>query len=482
MDTSPSLTFGDVLLRPRYSDIRSRARISLRSRLIGDIYLNLPMLSSNMDTVTEHKMAIAMALNGGAGVLHRYMTPDQQVDEVLKVKRFTNFIVLNPHTVRNDTTITQLLDDIIPTTGYSCFPVLDQNNKLVGMVTKHQYQLLQKGALGNRMVSDFMVPRDKLIVVYDPKIPLDDAIKVMQDTGVNKLLIITKEEELVGLITSKDIVLRRTLVNATVDKNFQLVVGAALGVKADDYLERTEKLIKAGVDFVVMDVAHGHHVLVKDAISDLKKRYPSLLIMAGNVCTSEGVQFLIDCGADCIKVGVGNGSICSTRMKTGCGVPQLSALMDCFTVAKKANIPIVGDGGHSGKVGNIFKAIALGGCSACMLGRFLAGTTESPGDIIMKDGKRVKVIRGMASYTANMNRSKGSNRLNIEGTEGIVPYKGDVKGVLDEIEDGVKSGMSYLGCTSIDQLRAESEAGNIKYSVLTKSGQDESGYHDIHVI
>jgi IMP dehydrogenase len=223
-------------------------------------------------------------------------------------------------------------------------------------------------------------------------------------------------------------------------------------------------------------------VLVKDAIADLKRRYPTLLIMAGNVCTSEGVQFLIDCGADCIKVGVGNGSICSTRMKTGCGVPQLSALMDCFSVAKKSNIPIIGDGGHSGKVGNIFKAIALGGASACMLGRFLAGTTESPGDIIMKDGKRVKVIRGMASYTANMNRSKASNRLNIEGTEGIVPYKGDVKGVLDEIEDGLKSGMSYLGCTTIGQLRSEFDAGKIKYSVMTKSGQDESGYHDIHVI
>jgi len=255
------------------------------------------------------------------------------------------------------------------------------------------------------------------------------------------------------------------LVNATVDKKLQLVCGAAIGVKAEDYLERTAKLIEAGVDFVCIDVAHGHHILVKDTIIDLKKRYPKLLIMAGNVCTSEGVKFLIECGADCIKVGVGNGSICSTRTKTGCGVPQLSALMDCYQVAKTACIPIVGDGGHSGKVGNIFKAIAIGGASVCMLGRFLAGTTESPGDIIMKDGKRVKVIRGMASYTANMNRTKASTRLNIEGTEGIVPYKGDVKGVLDEIEDGLKSGMSYLGCSSIEELR---QLPDIDYCVLTK--------------
>lgn len=476
---APSLTFGDILLRPRFSDIRSRASISLRSRLIGDIYLNLPLLSSNMDTVTEHKMAIAMALNGGAGVLHRYMTIEQQAEEVSKVKRFTNFIVSSPYTILPDCTVDQLLNKIIPQTNVSCFPVVNKDNKLVGMLTKHQYQLLQVEKVGEKLVSEFMVPRDNLIVVSDEnEILIDEATNIMQEKGVNKLLVVSKDDTLRGLITSKDVILRRTLVNATVDKKMQLVVGAAIGVKAEDYLERTKALMDAGVDFVCIDVAHGHHILVKDAIVDLKKRFPSLLIMAGNVCTAEGVQFLIDSGADCIKVGVGNGSICSTRMKTGCGVPQLSALVDCFSVAKKANIPIIGDGGHSGKVGNIFKAVALGGASACMLGRFLAGTTESPGDIIMKDGKRVKVIRGMASYTANMNRSKTSNRHNIEGTEGIVPYKGDVKGVLDEIEDGFKSGMSYLGCDSIEALRKI----KIEYCVLTKSGQDESGYHDIQIL
>jgi len=471
------ITFGDVLLRPRYSEVRSRATVSLKSRLIGDIHLELPIVSSNMDTVTEDQMAVAMALNGGVGILHRYLTIDQQVEMVRKVKRYTNFVILNPHTVSPETTFAELIETVIPSKNVSCFPVVDPNGKLLGILTKHQYQLIELSAeTRTKPVSEFMIKRPDL-VTGSASITKAEAISKMHSEGVNKLLIVDKDDKLSGLITSKDVLLHRASKYATLDRSGNLVVGAAVGVKREDYLERTRRLVEAGVDFVVIDVAHGHHILVKEVIEDLKKHFPSLLIMAGNVCTAEGTEFLIKAGADCIKVGVGNGSICSTRMKTGCGVPQLTAVMDTVKVGLKYNIPIIADGGHSGSIGNIFKALSLGGASACMLGRFLAGTTESPGDVIMRDGKKVKIIRGMASYTANMGRQKGG-RMNIEGIEGIVPFKGEVKDVLAEIEDGLKSGMSYLGVETIPKLRGI----KVEYSLLSESAKKESGYHDIKVL
>ncbi len=477
-----SITYDDILIRPKYSEIRSRSTVSLRSRLIGDIHLNLPIVSSNMDTVTEDKMAIAMALNGGVGIIHRYNTIEQQVEMVKNVKRYTNFIIENPYVVFPDTTLEQLVNEIIPQKNVSCFPVVDSSKKLLGILTKHNYQLIELSPLTkNKPISEYMTKRPNL-VVGNLEISREDAINKMHNGGVNKLLLVDDNDILQGLITSKDVLLHRTSKNATIDTKGQLVCGAAVGVKREDYIERVAQLVKAGVDFICIDVAHGHHVLVKEVIMELKKIHPFILIMAGNVCTAEGADFLIRAGADCIKVGVGNGSICSTRMKTGCGVPQLSAVQECAKIAFNYNIPIIGDGGHSGKIGNIFKSIAVGGVSACMLGRFLAGTTESPGDIIMRDGKKVKVIRGMASYTANMNRVKEGTgkkqtiRNNIEGIEGIVPYKGEVVDVLREIEDGLKSGMSYLGANTINDLR------EIEYCILTESGKKESGYHDITVI
>lgn len=480
-DIQQTITYDDILIRPKYSEIKSRSVVSLRSRLIGEIYLNLPIVSSNMDTVTEDKMAIAMALNGGVGIIHRYNTIEQQVNMVKAVKRYTNYIIEKPYVVSHDTTLEQLINKIIPQTKVSCFPVVDSSNKLLGIITKHNYQLIELSPITqNKPISEYMTHRNDL-VVGNKTISKKDAIHKMHTHGVNKLPLVDDNDILQGLITSKDVLLHRASKNATIDSKGRLVCGAAVGVKRDDYIERVKQLVEADIDFICIDVAHGHNILVKEVIMELKKIHPNILIMAGNVCTAEGADFLIRAGADCIKVGVGNGSICSTRMKTGCGVPQLSAVKECVEIALHYNIPIIGDGGHSGKIGNIFKAIAVGGVSACMLGRFLAGTTESPGDIVMRDGKKVKVIRGMASYTANMNRTKDKNnngevRNNIEGIEGIVPYKGEVVDVLREIEDGLKSGMSYVGAKSISDLV------DIEYCVLTESGKKESGYHDITVI
>lgn len=461
-----SITYDDVLLEPRFSNIHSRRNISLKTKLIGDIYLNLPIVSANMDTITEHKMAITMALNGGVGILHRYCSIDDQVYMVNTVKRFTSFIIKEPYCLYANSTVNDALN-LSSKTRVNTFPVITKNNEFIGLLTKKDYQFEKP----TKNVVELAMKNMKFKIENCSK---EEIINKMNELKSDKLVIIDRNNQLLGLVTSKDLLLKKSNENMTLDKQGRLICGAAIGVN-DDFMERTEKLINAEVDFLCIDVAHGHSESVATAIKKIKSKFPNVLIMAGNVCTSEGVDFLTQAGANAIKCGVGAGSICSTRIMTGCGVPQLTAVMNC---TKSSTVPIIADGGHQGKIGNMFKAISLGGASACMLGKFLSGTDETPGEIIYKDNKKFKLIRGMASYTANASKSTKTNKQNsithAEGTEFLVDYRGSVVEILNSIRGGLSSGMSYLGVLNFDELRKI----NIKYHMITQNGFGESLYHN----
>lgn len=466
-----SLTYDDIILEPRYSNIKTRNDVSLRTKLIGDIYLNLPIISANMDTITEDRMAITMALNGGVGIIHRYCSIDDQVSMVNSVKRFTSFIIREPYVLNEYDTVKQALE-LSKKTKINTFPVIGKNDEFIGLLTKKDYQFEKTDVNITKLISKTLKIEGNLHL--SKKILIDK----MNELKTDKLVIVDKNNKLYGLVTSKDILLKRSNEKMTLDIHDRLVCGAAIGVNGD-YLKRAYKLIGAGVDFLCIDVAHGHSEAVAIAIGEIKRISSNILVMAGNVCTTEGVKFLTDAGADAIKCGVGAGSICSTRIMTGCGVPQLTAVMNC---SKKSTVPIIADGGHQGKIGNMFKALSLGGASACMLGKFLSGTDETPGEIIYKDNKKFKLIRGMASYTANYSKSiKTDSKMNIthaEGTEFLVDYRGSVNEILNSIRGGLASGMSYLGVSNMDELKKLVLNNELKYHQITQNGFNESLYHD----
>ena len=478
-------TYDDVLIKPKYSEITSRKNVSLESQLTPNIKLNIPIISSNMDTITEDKMAIEMAKLGGLGIIHRYCTIDAQVEMVKKVKRYTNYIISHPYTISNNSTMGNVLDKI--KNNNKSLLVIDTDNFLKGIIT--QRDLIYFNSVGNRgdPVVDFMTNITKMITIERSELKnlsIPALIKILTSNKIQKLPII-ENGELHGLITLKDMIDRsvNSIFKPNLDKNSQLIVGCAIGVNKD-YLERARKVIDAGCDIICIDVAHGHHKLCGDAVRKIKSLHPHTSIIAGNVCTAEGVEYLASCGADCVKVGIGPGGICITRKQTGCGAPQLTSVLKCAKKAKELGITVIADGGHNGCIGNIFKALCCGS-SASMLGGMLSGTLETPGQIYTKLDRKVKQIRGMAGIMSNYNKAEklGQSTNNLEtmtpeGVEGYVTYKGPVKDIINQICGGLRSGLSYVGCGSLENLNPD----EIEFILITQSGYQESGSHGISEI
>eukprot|EP00697_Spironema_sp_BW2_P005410 gnl/Spiro4/17550_TR9351_c0_g1_i1.p1 gnl/Spiro4/17550_TR9351_c0_g1~~gnl/Spiro4/17550_TR9351_c0_g1_i1.p1 ORF type:complete len:518 (-),score=71.82 gnl/Spiro4/17550_TR9351_c0_g1_i1:81-1634(-) len=471
MKLRQAVTFDDVLLVPKKSPVNSRKDISLASPLTRNIILNLPIVSSNMDTVTEAAMAIQMARKGGIGILHRFLSIEDQVNMVRQVKRAANFVVSDPWTISPETDVSDLLH-VMESKGVGSFLVSNPKRELVGIITTRDVRFRKDGD----KVRDLMTPREKLVVA-SPDVTNVQAQEIMQKARVEKLPLVDDQNRVSGLITAKDVAEQMRYPHRTLDPNGNLRVGAAVGVKQAG-LDRAAALVKAGVDVLVVDIAHGHSSLGIETTAAIKKAYPHVELISGNVATAEGTRDLINAGADGVKVGVGGGSICITRKQTGAGVPQLQAIWDCSYIAKQFGIPIIADGGIRNS-GDLTKALAAGACTV-MLGNVLAGTDETPGRPIMKDGRAVRIIRGMAGYGSNISKAEREGAADIpfefvpEGVEGVVPCRGPVANILLQLAGGVKSGISYCGATNILEMQ-----NNAEWVQMSSAGVKESGAHDI---
>lgn len=463
-----SYSFDDVLIEPRYSNIKSRSDISLKTRLSDKITLNIPIISSPMDTVTEDSMAIEMAMNGGLGIIHRFQSLESQVTMITRVKRHLSNMIEKPYTINYKCT----LDELVSKYNVSGIMVVDENKKFIGIVSKRDIEIHNISSGSKEiLVKDIMTPLER--VKYVEKYDIIEIMDIYKKYKVEKVPILASDKSIIGLVVLKNLVyFYKNKDIAALDSNGRLLVGGAVGI--NDYIERADKLVRAGVDVLCIDTANGYNDMMYNAIRYLKGKFSNVTIMAGNVCTRDGFEFLCKAGADCIRVGIGNGSICSTRIQTGIGVCQFSALMECSKIAKQYNVTMISDGGHCGKVGNKFKALAVG--SGCvLLGKSLAGTKESPGKVIYKSGKRFKYYRGMASMYANLSkeeRTGGDTNKNfyVEGIEGEIEYKGNVVDELNRICNGMRSGMSYLGVKSISELH-ETE---VVFNRITSSGLNET--------
>lgn len=466
------LTFDDVLLVPQASDFTPN-EADLSTRLTKDITLNIPLMSSAMDTVTEASMAIAMAREGGIGIIHKNMTIEQQAAEVDKVKRSENGVITNPFSLTKDRTL-QDADDLMARFKISGVPIVDKDNKLIGIITNRD---LKFETNFNQKISDVMTSEN--LVTAPVGTTLDEAQSILSKAKVEKLPIVDKDGCLKGLITIKDIEKAVQYPNSARDKQDRLLVGAAIGVTADA-LERVQAVVDKGVDIIALDSAHGHSKNIIEKVKEIKKAFPDLPIIAGNIATGEAAEALIKAGADCLKVGIGPGSICTTRVVAGIGVPQITAVYDVSQVAKKYNIPVIADGGIKYS-GDIVKAIAAGG-DVIMLGSLLAGCDESPGEFEIFQGRRFKVYRGMGSIAAMECGSKdryfqtGSKKLVPEGVEGRVPYKGPLSDTVFQLLGGIRSGMGYCGTKTIAELKE-----NGKFVRITGAGLKESHPHDIYI-
>ena len=475
------LTFDDVLLVPKRSSVSSRRSVNTTTRLSRRIRLKVPIASAPMDTVTEHKMAITIARAGGLGVIHRFMAIEQQVEEVLKVKRSESIVIDQPYRLE----LNQKLKDakrLMSQHGVSGLLVLDQLGKLQGILTARDI-LFERDL--EKKVSELMT-KAKDIVTAPAGVSLEEAQLILHKHKLEKLPIVDKEGRLKGLITSRDLLSLEKFPNTSKDEKGRLMVGVAVGVKSN-YVERAKALHEAGADVVVVDVAHAHSDITLEAIRSIKKAIPSIELIAGNVATKEGTKDLISAGADAVRVGIGSGSICITRIVTGAGVPQLTAIMECAGVADKEEVPIIADGGIRTS-GDITKAIAAG-ASTVMIGSLLAGTEEGPGITVMREGRKYKLVRGMASVAASYDRSTRESEQNDEdnaadlldyvpeGVEAFVPYKGNASELLTQLVGGFKSGMSYCGATEISQLRGK---GN--FIRISQAGLKESYPHDVQVM
>lgn len=463
-----SYSFDDVLIEPRYSNIKSRSDISLKTRLSDKITLNIPIISSPMDTVTEDSMAIEMAINGGLGVIHRFQSVESQVAMIKRVKRHLSNMIEKPYTINYKCT----LDELVSKYNVSGIIVVDENKKFIGIVSKRDIEI-HNISTGSKeiLVKDIMTPLER--VKYVEKYDIIEIMDIYKKYKVEKVPILASDKSILGLVVLKNLVyFYKNKDIAALDSNGRLLVGGAVGI--NDYIERADKLVRAGVDVVCIDIANGYNDMMYNAIKYLKEKFPNVTVMAGNVCTKDGFEFLCKAGADCIRVGIGSGSICTTRIQTGIGVCQFSALMECSNIAKEYNVTMISDGGHCGKVGNKFKALAVG--SGCvLLGKSLAGTKESPGKVIYKSGRRFKYYRGMASMYANLSKEEktgGDTNKNfyVEGIEGEIEYKGNVVDELNRICNGMRSGMSYLGVRSISELH-EIE---VVFNKITSSGLNET--------
>ncbi len=471
------LTFDDVLLVPRRSSIRSRRDASTRTRLTPEISLEIPLVSANMDTVTETRMGIAMAHQGGIGILHRFMSIEQQAEMVERVKHSENLVVEEPLSIPAGSTI-ESARQLMADEGVGGLMVIDSSGVLLGMVTTRDVLLAEKGS---DLVETVMTPRSRLIVA-DQNESMQSARLKLHEHRIEKLPLVDHDNHVVGLITVQDIVKIQEHPLATKDSRGRLLVGVAVGVRADD-MERAAACVDAGADTIVVDIAHGHSEHTLKMVTQLKKKF-HVPIIAGNVATPEGVRDLADAGADAVKVGVGAGSICITRIVTGFGVPQLTAILDCAEMGQRMRVPIIADGGVRNS-GDLVKALAAG-ASTVMLGSMLAGTDESPGAPVVRDGRRYKVVRGMASLSANIQRmeiDKGEvsdedwGDIVAEGVEAMVPARGGVTEILHQLVGGLRSGLSYAGAACIEDLWSKAE-----FIPITQAGMRESGPHDVNKI
>jgi IMP dehydrogenase len=472
------LTFDDVLLVPRRSLIRSRKDVSTATWLCPGIRLAIPILSSNMDTVTETRMAIAIAQQGGIGILHRFMSIEEQADCVRKVKRAENLVVEEPFTISPHATVDQARQ-YMQEAEVGGLMVVDLQGVLLGIVTTRDVLLAQNGEFH---VTQVMTPSDRLVVGQENE-TFEDARKLLFEHRIEKLPLVDKQGRLKGLITVQDIVKIQHHPDATKDGRGRLRVGVAIGARPED-MTRGAACVEAGADVLVVDIAHGHSDHTIAMVKQLKERFPQVPVIAGNVATAEGVRDLAEAGADAVKVGVGSGSICITRMVAGFGVPQLTAIGDCAEAGHALHVPIIADGGIRNS-SDLTKALAAG-ASTAMLGSLLAGTDESPGAPVIRNGQRFKVVRGMASLTANVDRrllekeeiaDEEWAEVVPEGVEAFVPYRGSVVDILHQLVGGLRSGLSYAGACSIEELWEAAE-----FVRITPAGMKESNPHDVTMV
>jgi len=477
LEFKEGLTFDDVLLVPKFSDITSRTQTDLKTKLSRNISLNIPFISANMDTVTESRMAVVMAREGGIGIIHRFLTIEEEVKEVLKVKRSGSIMIENPYSIGPDKTVSDAIK-YANEQKVSGLLVTDSESKLVGILTNRDLKF-ETDKL--KLVKDVMT---KDVVTGKPGISHAEAKEILHKNRIEKLPLVDDSNHVKGLITSKDISNIENFPAASKDKKGRPLVGAAVGVKGD-FMERTESLLEANVDVVVVDIAHGHSENAVNTVRHIKKAFPDCELIAGNVATAQGAEDLIKAGVDAVKVGVGSGSICITRVVTGSGVPQLTAVMDCAKVGRKYDVPIISDGGTRTS-GDATKALAAG-ASSVMIGSMFGGTDESPGALLTKNGKRFKVYRGMASLAASLGRkSKQNGNISLEedlndyvaeGVEAMTLYKGSVNDILKQLTGGVRSGLSYCGAHTIPQMQE-----NAEFIKISGAGFAESQPHDVSLM
>jgi IMP dehydrogenase len=471
-----ALTYDDVLLVPQYSNVDSRRSLSTGSWLTQKIALQVPIVSANMDVVTESEMAITMAREGGIGIIHRFMTIAAQARQIGRVKKAESFIVDKPIMMRETNTVGDL-KQIVDETGTGGILILNETEKLVGIVSTRD--LLFENDMDKPVTA--IMSRD--VHTAPPNTSLKDAERLLHEYRVEKLPLVDGDGKVVGLVTLKDIMKITKFPKATKDTKGRLAVGAAVGVR-DKEMRRVEAVLDAGADCIVVDIAHGDSQLELEMIREIRRHFPQAQIIGGNVATADGTRRLIDAGVDAVKVGVGPGSICITRNVAGSGVPQLTAVIQCAEAAREHNIPIIADGGIR-QPGDLAKAIAAGAQTA-MIGSLLAGTDESPGLIMTRRGHRYKASRGMASLEANIERNKreGNDLTHeeiedyvAEGVEAAVPYRGRAREMLTQLVGGLQSGMSYSGAQSIEEFQEKAI-----FMRMTGAGLKESGPHDVEVL
>ena len=469
------ITFDDVLLVPQYSEVTPNM-IDLSTYLTKKIRLNIPMMSAAMDTVTEHRMAIAMARQGGIGIIHKNMSIEAQAEEVDKVKRSENGVITDPFFLSPDHTLRDA-DELMAKFRISGVPITEggkQGGKLIGIITNRDLKFEEDYS---KKISECMTSEN--LITAKVGITLDEAKKILGQARKEKLPIVDDNFCLRGLITIKDIEKQIQYPLSAKDAQGRLLCGAGVGITAN-MMDRVDALVKASVDVIVVDSAHGHSKNIINAVKEIKAKYPDLQVIAGNVATGEATKALIEAGADAVKIGIGPGSICTTRVVAGIGVPQVSAIMDAYKVAKKYDIPIIADGGIKFS-GDMTKALAAGG-SVCMMGSMFAGCDEAPGEFELYQGRKFKVYRGMGSIAAMENGSKdryfqeGAKKLVPEGVEGRVAYKGSLEDVVFQLVGGIRSGMGYCGCPTIEDLHEKS-----KFVKISAASLKESHPHDIHI-
>lgn len=466
------ITFDDVLLIPAYSEVLPR-EVSLNTKFSRNIDLKIPFVTAAMDTVTEAPMAIAIAREGGIGVIHKNMSIEEQARQVAIVKRAENGMIYDPITIKRGKTVKDALD-IMAEYHIGGIPVVDDDNKLVGIVTNRDLRFQSDG---NRLIDEVMTCEN--LIVTHQQTDLDSASSILLEHKIEKLPVVDDRNRLLGLITYKDITKAKDKPMACKDAKGRLRVAAGVGVTADTF-QRMEALVKAGVDAIIIDTAHGHSKGVIDKVREAKAAFPDVDIVVGNIATGEAAKALVEAGADAVKVGIGPGSICTTRVVAGVGVPQLSAVYDVACALKGTGVPLIADGGLRYS-GDVVKALAAGGCSV-MIGSLVAGTEEAPGETILFNGRKFKAYRGMGSLEAMENGSKDryfqsgvveTKKLVPEGIAGRVPYKGTVQEVIYQLVGGLRSGMGYCGSKDIEALH------NAKFTRITNAGMLESHPHEV---